>query len=153
GVFGYAIDVRETANPANLWESLVGVTSRAPLTLDQVVLGNFADELPYQVYPMQLDGNLNGQYWLPMYFANWNGHSMVLPDPDAASVYQTTAGDVQADPEASGTGTGVTGPAKNDLNKVYAADPINTILRYGRQYDFRVRMRDLSGGGPAVNVS
>jgi hypothetical protein len=153
GVFGYAVDVRETANPVNPWESLVGVSSRAPLALDQIALGQFAGELPYQVYPMQLDGNLNGQYWLPMYFANWNGHNMVLPDPDAASVYQTTAGDVQADPETPSTGTGVSGPAQNDLNKIYAPDPIGTILRYGRQYDFRVRMRDLSGGGPAVGVS
>lgn len=153
GVFGYAVDVRETANPVNPWETLVGVTSRAPLTVDQIALGSFAGELPYQVYPMQLDGNLNGEYWLPMYFANWNGHNMALPDPDAAHVYQTTANDVQADPEAGGTGTGVTGPAQNQLNQIYAPDPINTLLRYGRQYDFRVRMRDLSGGGAARNAT
>jgi hypothetical protein len=152
GTFGYAIDVRETADPVNPWQSLVGVTSRAPLTLDQITLGNFVDELPYQVYPMQLDGNLNGQYWLPMYFANWTGHNMVLPDPDAATVYHTTAPDVQADPEAGGTGTSVSGPATNQLNKIYAPEPINTSLQYGKQYDFRVRMRDLSGGGPGVKV-
>ena len=156
GVFGYAVDVRKTAKPVNPWETLVGVTSRAPLTVsdplnDQIVLGSFAGELPYQVYPMQLDGNANGEYWLPMYFANWNGHNMVLPDPDGANVYQTTDNDVQPDPEAGGTGTGVTGPAQNQLNQIYAPSPINTLLRYGNQYDFRVRMRDLSGGGAALN--
>ncbi|MCI0524177.1 MAG: hypothetical protein L0Y75_02850 [Acidobacteria bacterium] len=153
GVFGYAVDVREVANPTPPWESLAGVTSRAPLAVDQIVLGSFAGELPYQVYPMQLDGDMNGEYWLPMYFANWNGHNMALPDPDAAFVYQTTANDVQPDPEIGGTGTGAAGPAQNQLNQIYAPDPVNTLLRYGRQYDFRVRMRDLSGGGAALDAT
>ena len=57
-----------------------------------------------------------------MYFANWMGHSMVLPDPDAAAIYQTTNVDVTADPvdPANDTGTGVSGPAQNQLNAVYA---------------------------------
>ncbi|MBI5473810.1 MAG: hypothetical protein HY961_15845 [Ignavibacteriae bacterium] len=153
GVFGYAVDAREVASPANQWETLVGVSSRAPLAVDQITLGSFAGELPYQVYPMQLDGNLNGDYWLPMYFANWTGHNMVLPDPDAATVYQTAANDVKPDPEAGGTGTGVTGPAQNQLNQIYAPSAITTLLRYGRQYDFRVRMRDISGGGAAITAT
>ena len=33
-----------------------------------------------------------------MYFANWTGHSMVLPDNDAAEIYQTNSPDVKADP-------------------------------------------------------
>jgi hypothetical protein len=152
GVFGYAVDVRETATPAQQWQSLNGVTNQAPLTVsnlpqDPIPLGDFDDELPYQVYPMQLDGNKSGDYWLPIYFANWNGHNMVLPDSDAAHVYQTNADDVKSDPEIGGTGTGVSGPAQNQLHKLYKAHPVNTQLRYGKQYDFRVRMRDLSGGG------
>lgn len=148
GVFGYAIDMRATAAPAKPWESLNEVASRAPLTVQQIALGNFNAELPYQVYPMQLDGNKTGEFWLPMYFANWTGRSMVLPDNDAAEIYQTT-GNVKADPvdAAKDTGTGVSGPAKNQLNEKYAPAPIATKLRYGKQYDFRVRMRDLSGGG------
>ncbi len=76
GVFGYAIDVRETAKPANPWETLNAVSSRAPLSVpnapgDAIVLGEIEhEELPYQVYPMQLDGNQAGDYWLPMLFAN-----------------------------------------------------------------------------------
>jgi hypothetical protein len=148
GVFGYAIDVRETAAPAKPWESLNEVASRAALAVQQIALGDFNGELPYQVYPMQLDGNIHGEYWLPMYFASWNGRSMILPDDDASEVYQTT-GNVKADPvnSAKDTGTGVSGPAKNQLNKTYSSGPIATALRYGKQYDFRVRMRDLSGGG------
>src|SRR4029077_16092969 len=154
GVFGYAVDVRETAAPAKPWESLNEVASRAPLAVQQIALGNFNGELLYQVYPMQLDGNIHGEYWLPMYFANWTGRSVVLPDDDASEIYQTT-GNVKPDPvdPTKDTGTGVSGPAKNQLNKNYASAPIATALRYGKQYDFRVRMRDLSGGGVETDES
>lgn len=157
GVFGYVIDVRQTAEPERPWESLNAVRSRAPLTLPNpqvgggpIQVGGFTGELPYQVYPMQVDGRQNLNYWLPMYFANWLGHSMVLPDPDAAAIYQTTNVDVQADPvdPANDTGTGVTGPARNQLNALYEAGDLTTALRYGNNYEFRVRMQDLSGGAP-----
>ena len=77
---------------------------------------------------------------------------MVLPDPDAAAIYQTTNVDVTADPvdAANDTGTGVSGPAQNQLNAIYAAGAINTQLRYGHNYEFRVRMQDLSGGAPDI---
>jgi hypothetical protein len=156
GVYGYVIDVRETAEPENPWESLNLVQSRQALTLaapaGAIALGAFSGELPYQVYPMQVDGQKNLNYWLPMYFANWIGHSMVLPDPDAAAIYQTTNVDVTADPvdPANDTGTGVSGPAQNQLNAIYAAGAITTELRYGHNYEFRVRMQDLSGGAPDI---
>jgi hypothetical protein len=157
--------VRETALPANPWESLNKVESKAVLSIpkdiatpDQSIqIGDFSGELPYQVYPVQLDGNKHNNYWLPMYFASWNGHSMVLPDHEAAEIYQTTDPSVQSDPEdaINDTGTGVSGPAQNQLNKIYQATPTNSKLRYGRQYEFRMRLRDLSGGGtpllPTIN--
>lgn len=163
GVFGYHIDVRETAEPENRWESLNAVQSRQVLTLarnpntpnDVIELGNFTGELPYQVYPMQIDGRRNLNYWLPMYFAAWNGHSMVLPDEDAAQIYQTTNIDVLSDDAAdplNNAPTGITGAAQNQLNQIYAPGPINTELRYGNNYEFRVRMRDLSGGSPALDA-
>lgn len=157
GVFGYAIDVRETDNPPRPWESVNEVESRQALSIpreknqpdDPIVLGDFAGELPYQVYPAQLDGDLNKSYWLPMYFANWNGQSMVLPDADASNIYQTNNPTVKSDPKVPGVtgGTQITGPAKNRLNEIYEAAPIDTLLRYGRRYQFRMRLRDLSGGG------
>ncbi|WP_273566078.1 hypothetical protein [Maribacter halichondriae] len=186
GVLGYHLDVRELAdagNPENPWESLNRVTSRQPLTLarnpnnpsEVIELGGFEGELPYQVYPSQLDGTeqVTGQqqtYWLPMYFANWNGHSMVLPDPDASTVYQTTNTNVDSDPygvpvfdkdgnpvlDENGiqrtTGTGVTGPAQNQLNQMYIAGALNSQLRYGSSYQFRVRMQDISGGSPSIDL-
>ena len=52
-----------------------------------------------------------------MYFANWNGKSMVIPDQDAIEIYQNDQ-DVQVDPQNSNnnnTGTGVTGPTQINL--------------------------------------
>ncbi len=161
GVFGYNIDVRETGQQAT-WESLNMVKNRQPLTLANpsssngpIILGDFTGELPYQVYPMQVDGRKNLNYWLPMYFSNWVGHSMVLPNQEAATIYQTTNIDVLADPEDTikDTGTGVSGPAHNQLNQMYQAGTITTQLRYGDKYEFRIRMQDLSGGTPEVKTT
>src|SRR5215813_121158 len=153
GVFGYAIDVREVAEPGdppNPWDSLTAVTSKEELVIenngDTIPLGDFDDELPYQVYPAQLDGDKTKNFWLPMYFANWNGHSMVLPDDDAARIYHTT-GDVKKKEKD----LGVTGPAENKLNQLYDAGPVAAVLRYGGNYEFRVRLRDTSGGGPSID--
>ncbi|WGK65307.1 hypothetical protein [Croceiramulus getboli] len=176
GVLGYLIDVRQLAEegqPENAWESLNRVDSSAPLVLandpnqptSSLNLGEFHGELPYQVYPMQLDGTEQATgnlqpYWLPMYFAAWNGHHMILPDPDAATIYHTTA-NVDADPAGAAvtdpdgnpatTGTGVSGGAQNNLNNLYNPGPMNSSLRYGNTYQFRVRMQDLSGGAPAID--
>ncbi len=155
GVFGYLIDVRDTENAANPWESLNLVGTIQPMVLPRdpdddslgvIQLGSFEGSLPYQVYPQQLDGDSTKNYWLPPYFASWNGHSMVLPDPDAALIYQTTNESIVDDP-----GIGNVGPAQNQLNQVYNPGPINTVLRYGRNYEFRIRMQDLSGGAPGID--
>lgn len=174
GVFGYAVDVRDTSNPANPFESLNSVKTKQDLAVPnppgqpvQFAPKSSLLELPYQVYPTQLDGDQTKNYWLPMYFANWNGHNVVLPDNEAAEIYQTTNPTVKADPETlipvakqdpsdpeypnKMTGTGASGPAQNQLNKTYAAGKLKTALRYGEQYEFRVRLQDLSGGGPALS--
>lgn len=185
GVLGYNIDVREQADagdPENPWDSLNLVSSKQPLTLardpnnpgDAIELGDYEGELPYQVYPLQLDGTeqVTGQqqtYWLPMYFANWNGHSMVLPNEDAAAIYQNSHPEVRDEEpnvpvfdkdgnpilDENGnqrtTGTGVKkGGAQNQLNKMYSPAPISAELRYGRSYQFRVRLQDISGGSPDI---
>jgi hypothetical protein len=139
GVFGYKIDVRKKG--AVQWESLNGVKSKAPLTVKDVPIGTFEGELNYQVYPTQLDGDASKNYWLPMYFANWSGKSMVLPDGEAAAIYQNQ--EVKASSE-----TNVTGAPPSNLEKTYDSSPISTKLEYGNIYEFRVRLGDLSGGGP-----
>jgi hypothetical protein len=152
GVNGYAVDVRETGDAD--WVSLNAVASKNKLALAGVPgdFGKFEGDLPYQVYPSQLDGN-NGTWWLPMYFANWTGGRIVLPDADGARIYLHDKLDrnrpyntvYPADPSGPHS---VIEPPKGDLSKVY--EPLGEMvpLRYGNSYDFRVRMLDLSGGGP-----
>ncbi len=79
-----------------------------------------------------------------MYFASWGGKSMVLPDDEGAAIYQNQ--DVKANPL-----TNVKGAPANNLNKTYAAAPITTPLQYGTIYQFRVRLGDMSGGGPEAD--
>ncbi len=135
GVFGYRIDARP--NPATPWRSLVRVRPRAPIGLDGIRVDAPEDsdpgmELAVEVHPMQIDGNqATGRYWLPMYTAQWNGPSLVLPDEDAAALFHT---------EDAGA----------SLGRQYAPVGLADIpLRYGNSYQFRVRLSDVSGGGPA----
>ncbi len=148
GVFGYRIDAREHPKPK--WHSLVQVRSRAVLKLGDVDLGGPADEpfeLAVEVHPMQLDGDqAAGQFWLPSYLAQWNGKSLVLPDEDAADLYKTEQAKVKPAPPP-GTIPPPSGPAK--LGRLY--DPVdleNIPLRYGKTYELRVRLMDLTAGGP-----
>jgi hypothetical protein len=138
GAFAYRIDAREPNDPG--WHSLVTVRSKAPLTLGGVSLGNrpdgtFEGELGVEVHPMQLDGDqAAGQFWLPSYLAQWNGTSVVLPDPVAAALFKTE--------QAKG--------AAAKLGRLYDAVGLDAVpLRYGHTYEFRVRLADPTGGGPA----
>jgi hypothetical protein len=150
GTFGYKIDVREEGPAPGAWQSLNQVRSRAPLSVvdpatnQSFSLGAFTDkELVHQVYPSQLDGDAGKTYWLPMYFAAWAGKSMVLPDDTAATLYQHD--DAKPRPDIN-----VTGVPANGLGKVYETSGLTAVLRYGTEYRFRVRLGDLSGGGPAL---
>jgi hypothetical protein len=136
GVNGFHIDVRINntsgdAPPAS-WESLTEVESNGSMKLEEIDFGVWKGELPFQVYPTKLDSAGGTNYWLPLYFGNWNNASMVLPDNVAAQLYAN----------------------EQDINKkltvsdTYRAIDTDTKLVYGTSYDFRVRMSDISGGGP-----
>ena len=148
GTTGYKIDVREHNEPAEAWISLNQVSNGAltianPVTGQAIAVGAAGDcELPYQVYPSQLDGDLGKSFWLPMYFSAWAGKSMVLPDADAAAVYRHD--------KRKPAPTLASRPPTNGLNTIYTAAPIAADLRYGHLYDFRVRLSDMSGGGPLL---
>ncbi|MCC6861983.1 MAG: hypothetical protein IT158_25650 [Bryobacterales bacterium] len=137
GVFGYRIDAREHGQAA--WRSLVRVRSRAPLSLGGISLDlpnqqRFEGELAVEVHPQQIDGDqAAGQFWLPSYQSQWNGKSLVLPDEDAAALFKTE--------QAAG--------AAASLGRLYEPVGLSDIpLRYGRTYDFRVRLMDPTAGGP-----
>lgn len=144
GVFGYRIDVKEDALNAN-WSSLNLVRCKQTYSLGGASLGNAANEeleLPFQVFPTQLDNDTKAPYWLPMYFTSWIGKSVVLKDSDAVNIHQSD--------EARLNPLDPTPTKAVDANNMFDEVPAPTLLRYGNRYQFRVRMMDISGGGPVI---
>src|ERR1700722_7445991 len=126
GTAGYRIDAR--AHGSTAWHSMCAVTG--PVALGATALGTFSGELSVETVPAGLDPTQPTQWWLPSYFAQWLGRSVVTADPTAGRLH----GD--SDPSAG---------------QPYTPGGGNAVqLRYGQSYDFRVRMTDLSRGGPAV---
>ena len=147
GVFTYRVDVREKNQPN--WGSLVLVQNKAELTLAGVSVSpaHFQIEPGVQVYPVKINADLATAYWLPSYFTQWYGPSLALPDARAAQLDETGA---LANP---GSYQDANIPSHPD-QKGGLYEPIlpaNVELKYGNQYEFRVRLGDLSGGGPKVS--
>ena len=135
GVTGYQVDVKKSTDADNQWESLTAAKSNGNMQLETITIGEFDGEIPYQVYPTKVyDGNHKSQnYWLPMYFANWNNTNISLPDKTAAKIYQS---DLEKNT-----------PVK--ISDTYQAIETKTKLEYGHEYNFRVRLSDISGGSPS----
>jgi hypothetical protein len=128
GAAGYRIDVRAHGNTT--WNSLCHVTGT--LALGGTQLGRFDGELGVETVPVRLDPTQPSALWLPSYFAHWWGGSVVVADPIALELHGT------ANPSAG---------------QLYTAAPDATAvpLLYGRSYDVRVRLMDISRGGPIVS--
>ncbi|MBA2498287.1 MAG: hypothetical protein H0V30_01015 [Chitinophagaceae bacterium] len=146
GVYGYRVDVQDVTEGAGDYESLNLVKPKATFVINDQSVGNDPNatlELPYQVYPTQINGDPNAAYWLPMYFTNWVGKSLVLKDAEAASVYQN---------DKALVGKINSGDKNIGLDRMFYEVAATAKLFYGNTYSFRVRMMDISGGGPAVDT-
>lgn len=143
GVYGYRIDVRPDEGGSD-WKSLNLVQSKESLAIGAANIGATPEggiELPYQVFPSQLDNETSSPYWLPMYFTNWIGKSLVLKDLDAIRINRHAEGQISHDDAT---------PKSVDESSPYNEIPSGVDLRYGNRYEFRVRMMDISGGGPGM---
>ncbi len=139
-ILGYRVDVRRSGISSKKWYSLCAVRANKQINFGSAQLypKNTVHEQMIEVYPSIPDGNGNNSFWLPIYFCTWNGGSLVLPDSRAILLYNKNRFE---DAEMN---------AK--LHDNYSAlDIKNSSLRYGRSYDFRVRLVDFSGGGPEVS--
>jgi hypothetical protein len=128
-VLGYRVDVRESSSDP--WSSLCAASG----TLNAAGVFNTsftAQDLCVEPTPVQ---NGTGDYWLPQYFAQWRGRTLVVNDPYA---YLFSGGQPPA--ASSTTDTEFTGTTTESLPAVG--------LRYGQIYQFRSRLADLTGGGP-----
>ncbi len=106
------------------WSSLAHVAGEVEVG---VPLGRFDGELRTEVFPSRLDGRL----WLPAYLASWRGGSMV----------------VRTDDDLLLAGMSPTG------NPLQPVDADAVPLVYGGRYELRVRLCDVTGGGPAVTAA
>ena len=124
GVLGYRVDVRRKGDVD--WISLESV--QANINFDPAVDGIADIEPPIEPATVRALAGDN-EPWLPRYFAQWRGKSLVSTDSVA---YQITAGD------------------KDLVPSILTSTVPNGLLRYGNDYEFRVRLADLTYGGPVV---
>ncbi|RYZ55319.1 MAG: hypothetical protein EOP49_03065 [Sphingobacteriales bacterium] len=150
GVFGYRIDAREKKEGSK-WVSQNMVINNAPVVLGdgiEVMPANTAFEPGTEVTPAA-HGDVNSEgMWAPMYYTSWIGKSLATSDKDAADIYQLNNESVRD--RNNGTETGKIIPKKT--YRLYEQDKDHHLpLIYGKRYEFRVRLMDLSGGGPLFN--
>jgi hypothetical protein len=134
GVQGYRVDVADVT-PATasgpfrtpVWQSLCAVTTTLPSSL-----GTFVGDLCIEPVPVQPYSTSPADAWLPRYFALWRGGSLCEPDPVPNALTNPTAASVKPLRRAVG---------------------LTTLLSYGHTYSFRVRLGDLSSGGPRLSDS
>jgi hypothetical protein len=121
------------------WKSQVSVTADE-LKAGNIDLGSFKDELGVEVLPAKHGDK--GDYWLPAYFTNWNGTGLCLPDPLPEKLNQLD--EIKKELQIQ------KGRNPDDLHKVLYRQPVEdkVALKYGNEYAFRVRLSDISGGGP-----
>jgi hypothetical protein len=130
-VLGYRVDVRQaTTDP---WASLCAASGT--LNAAGVFTTSFtAQDLCVEPTPIQ-NGGANQDYWLPRYFAQWRGRTLVVNDQYG---YLFSGGQPPA----------ASGPTDSDFTGTTTESLSGVSLRYGQSYQFRTRLTDLTGGGP-----
>lgn len=122
GFSGWRVDARRTGDPG--WTSLCAIRSDG-FTLGAAI-DPFEDELGVEIQASRLGDGM----WLQPYHTRWRARSLVAP---TTAETQLSGRRVTSEMPYEATGLG-------DL-----------VLRYGQSYDIRVRMRDVSGGGPRLD--
>jgi len=134
-------DISVTINETNgNWKSQVAIDSLDDLSLGDIDLGTYQGESGVQVSPARSNGQEN-RLWLPAFFSFWNGGSLAVPDPIPDEINGIT--NYKAAESAK--------DADKNAPVLYKQSPGTEMdLKYGKHYAFRVRLADISGGGPDV---
>lgn len=120
GVGGYRVDVRPRGESA--WHSLCRVEGE-DLEFGPVALGDFIGEREVEVHPRRV----KERFFLPIFFARWRGMSLVASTEENRLLDSVP---------------------KSFANLLAPVAEDAVPLRYGEHYEFRVRLADLTGGGP-----
>lgn len=147
GIMQYRVDVRLASTIApnpNAWVPLCRVKNKLELKLGTTTIDkiNAERELGIEVYPAQLDARKQEPFWLPQYFADFIGNNIVLPDNDAIDIFKKAENNIVDNGKVKRV---------NKNNQYSAAGMDGFKLLYGNKYEFRVRLADVSGGGPAIS--
>jgi hypothetical protein len=138
GTAGYRVDVR-FAGEGGDWQSLQRLRSVEDLRVGPLVIGPYEGEGKVEVVPVRIAPARPADYWMPRYFTAWRGASLVLADDDLVRLHQRD--DLGFDAAAADLRLG--------RNRRFEPTGLEAVpLRYGRDYEFRVRLVDLSCGGP-----
>ncbi|WP_027376530.1 hypothetical protein [Kaistella palustris] len=148
GVFGYKVDVRKLGGAQWLSQNMVRATQDILMQNGELLAGlDQAFELPTEVHPSSHGNTMEEGFWLPMYFASWNGHAMVIPDKEAEEIHLLASEHIPV-PGLDPTNAVNLSPKKTF--HPYSQDESQKLpLRYGEDYQFRIRLMDISGGSPA----
>jgi hypothetical protein len=134
GVLGYRVDVRDAT--ATVWSSLCAVSGTLPFSGANASGAGSTPSGELFINPAptrsEVASAVADPSWLPLYFAAWRGASLVTADETVTKLNP---------PPPAGT----TPPPASVLTPVPVTPP-----RYGHDYQFRVRLADLTGGGPTV---
>jgi len=80
-----------------------------------------------------------------MYYAHYIGKSLVTEDQDGLQIYRNH--------EKNGSQQDEQQNKEVIQNKALIPVRLRTELRYGNSYEFRIRLSDISGGGPSLTDS
>ncbi|ACU03883.1 hypothetical protein [Pedobacter heparinus] len=151
GVFGYRVDVK-TADD-DRWHSQNSVIAERSTALAQgriqIAEAGAVLEPGIEVHPASHGNSKADGFWLPMYFSSWAGKPLTIADKDAEEINRLTH-DQMVQPRPDLPDNTINSIAKKTYHP-YVPDPEHVFpLVYGRKYQFRIRMMDISGGGPLV---
>ena len=86
---GFRVDVREADGPG---PGLRSCACKGPSRWAICLSGIFDGEMAIELAPSQLQGKRDGEYWLPPYFTQWTGVSLIAADATAFKVANAAPG-------------------------------------------------------------
>jgi len=151
GVFGYRLDVREKGQENWLSQNKIIAERGTSILNGEIEITAIGDKLEpgTEVHPAAHGNSVNDGFWLPMYFSAWAGKAITIADKDSEDINMLTP-DKMVAPNPGVNNTINTIPKKTF--HPYIQDPDHHLsLIYGHDYQFRVRLMDISGGGPIAD--